>query len=396
MRATRGIRIPKSWLWSLTALWALLALGAFAAREAGALLVEQAPVTGNTFTTAASFAPPWWDAAYGFRKQITVATGPNSPFNGYNGYSVPLALDTAALVSAGKLQTDCDDFRLGHWNGSVWTELDRDLYSCNTTATEVWFKLQADIAASGSDAGYYAYYGNGAAAAGPGNRSNVYLHYNDWATNRLAEYAIGRQDDWHGTGAYAGFTWDSANLRVNFTTGDNFTGGLRLAALGERDVYIEQTVRYTGCYPNNVSQGPLARYSGDGTSSNNWYAFVQANSTGCTPGTYTNPAMQKDTRADAGFCGSGTGTAWALDGSTHRQGFAIWGAGPTNLKGWLDKTARKPTAAADVSCSDATDHQNAGDVAWMVAQASGSFDDFLMRRYAEPEPAASLGSEEIP
>lgn len=339
---------------------------------------------------------PWWNAAYGFRKQVTVSTGANSPFNGYSGYSVQLTTDTAALVTAGKLQAGCNDLRVVFWNGISSTELDRDVYGCNATNTEIWFKLQRDIGASGSDNSYYVYYGNAAAPSPPSNRSNVYLHYNDWNTNRLAEYSIGRQDNWHGTGTYTGFSWDSVNLRVDFNTGDNFTGGLRLAGFGERDVYIEQTVRYTGCYPSNVTQGLLTRYSGDGTSSNNWYAFVQANSTGCTPGAYTNPAMQKDNRSSGGSCGSGTGIAWALDGTSHRQGFAAWGVNNTNLKGWLDRTARKPTEPADLSCSDAaaSDHENAGDVAWTQAQTAGSFDDFVVRRYTEPEPTTSLGVEE--
>ena len=371
-----------------------LVLGAALARGGLGVFTDTAPVSGNTFTTAATFPEPWWNTAYGFRKQITVTTAANSPLNGYNGYSVQLFVDTATLVTDAKLQADCDDLRVAFWNGSISTELDRDLYSCNTASTEIWFKLQADIPASSADGSYYVYYGDPTAGAGPSDRSNVYLHYNDWSTDRLAEYAIGRQDNWHGTGAYTGFTWDSASQRVNFDTGDNSTGGLRLAGFGERDVYIEQTVRYTNCYPNNVTQGLLARYSGDGTSSDNWYAFVQANSTGCTTGAYTNPAMQKDNRTGAGFCGSGSGTAWALDGTTHRQGFAIWGINSTNLKGWLDKTPRKPTEAADLSCSDASDHENAGDVAWMQAQTGGSMDDFLVRRYTEPEPSTSLGAEE--
>ena len=343
-------------------------------------------------------APPgsWWDASYAFRAQLTVTAGPNSPLNGYSGYSVSFVVDTAALVGAGKMRADCDDLRLTFWSGAAWLELDRDIYACNSTQTEIWFRSQADIAASSADDNYYVYYSNPAAGAGPSDRANVYLHYNDWSTDRLSEYAIGRQDNWHGSGTYTGFTWDSVNERVDFNTGNNFTGGLLLAGFGERDVYIEQTVAYTSCYPNNVTQGPMGRYSGDGTSSNNWYAFVQANSTGCTTGAYTNPAIQKDNRSNSGICGSGTGTPWALDGATHRQGFALWGVNPTNLKGWLDKTARKPPEAPDLSCTDAAvgDHENAGDVAWMQAQSQGWFDDFLVRRYTEPEPSTAVGGEE--
>ncbi len=69
---------------------------------------------------------------------------------------------------------------------------------------------------------------------------------------------------------------------------------------------------------------------------------------------------------------------------------------PTNLKGWLDKTARKPPEAPDLSYTDAAvgHHENAGDVAWMQAQSQGWFDDFLVRRYTEPEPSTAVGAEE--
>jgi hypothetical protein len=359
-----------------------------------ATFTDQASVTDNTFSTAADFSPPWWDGSYGYRQQITVTTGANSPFNGYNGYSVQFTTDTATLIDDSKLQGDCDDLRIASWSGSEWTELDRDLYSCDALSTEVWLQLQEDIAASSSAANYYLYYGNASASNPPANRGNVYLHYNDWSTDRLSEYAIGRQDGWHPPSSYTGFTWDGVNERVNFDTGENSTGGLRLASFGERDVYMEQVIRYTGCSPADLSQGLMARYLGDGTSSDNWYAFVQANSTGCSSNPYTNPAMQKDNWADGGFCGSGAGSEWALDGSPHRHAFAIWGVNDTNMKGWLDKSPRKPSEAADLSCSDASDHENAGDVAWMQAQVDGSFDDFLVRRYAEPEPSTSLGGEE--
>jgi peptidoglycan hydrolase-like protein with peptidoglycan-binding domain len=378
---------------ALLALILAVGVGGFLVARA-ATFTDQASVPDNTFSTAADFSPPWWDGSYGYRQQITVTTGTNSPFNGYTGYSVQFTTDTATLIDDSKLRADCDDLRIAFWSGSLWTELDRDLYSCDAANTEVWFQLQEDIAASSSAANYYLYYGNASASDPPANRSNVYLHYNDWSTDRLSEYAIGRQDDWHGTGSYTGFTWDSGNERVNFDTSDDSTGGLRLPSFGERDVYVEQLVRYTGCFEADITQGLTARYLGDGTSSDNWYAFVQANSTGCSSGPYTNPVMQKDTRTDGGFCGSGAGSEWALDGSTHRQAFAIWGVNDTNMKGWLDKSPRKPSEAADLACSDASDHENAGDVAWMQAQVTGSFDDFLVRRYTEPEPTISLGGEE--
>ena len=103
------------------------------------------------------YTDTWWDSSYNRRIRLDVATGASSPSGGYNGYTVRLAsFDTADLVSTGKMQANCDDLRAVRWDSgaSAWTELDRDMSSCNTTSTIVSFKLQADIAASSSDDSY--------------------------------------------------------------------------------------------------------------------------------------------------------------------------------------------------------------------------------------------------
>jgi hypothetical protein len=351
-----------------------------------------------TPTATPTPSPPpstWWNANYTARQKLTVQVGANAPFNGYSGYSVAARVNTAALVSSGRLRSDCNDLRVVQSSGGIFTELDRQVIGCNTATTDVWFMLRADIAANASDASYALYFSNPAAGAPPANRANVYLHADDWSSDDLASYNIGRQDNWQGTGTYNGFTYDAANQRVAFDTGDNRSGGLRLTSLNERDVYVEQTVRYTGCYAPDVSQGLLARYSGNGSSSSRYYALSQSNSSGCQNNPYTSPAIVKGSRTGT-VCGSGAGTAWALDGASHRMGFAVWGSGTVSLKGWLDAASIKPATAPTLSCTNSSSPINgAGDVVWLQAQTAGSFDDFLVRRYTEPEPALNAAALEV-
>lgn len=123
--------------------------------------------------------PAWWNTAWPYRQRITVTAGSAAV---PNGYSTSVTYDHAGLVSAGKSLASGNDVRLLHWTGASWVELDRflDVSSAwNTTATSIWFRLQAAIAASGSDNNYYLYYGNLSAGAPPANGDNVFLDYED-------------------------------------------------------------------------------------------------------------------------------------------------------------------------------------------------------------------------
>lgn len=95
----------------------------------------------------------WWNANYTYRKQITI-TAPGGQILP-SGFPIKVTEDTAALVTAGKLRSDRNDWRIVYWNGSGWTDLTRDYIS----VTETWFSLQNQIAAAASDTNYYIYYG---------------------------------------------------------------------------------------------------------------------------------------------------------------------------------------------------------------------------------------------
>ena len=114
---------------------------------------------------AAAPAGEWWDATYGYRKQNTISVGTSTV---PAGTMTALTFDHASLVTAGRSQADGDDIRILYWTGSAWTELPRVLASgssWNNAATKVFFKTQAQIAASGSDNNYYVYYGNSSVSA---------------------------------------------------------------------------------------------------------------------------------------------------------------------------------------------------------------------------------------
>ena len=116
-------------------------------------------------------ATQWWPDGgnmWKMRKQLTVTN--NSAANLSSGTTVAITMDTSALVSAGKLQSDCDDLRVLYQPSSTTTtEVTRHLIfpsgtTCSTsTTTKVYFKLQAALNTTISTTDYYSYYNNSGA-----------------------------------------------------------------------------------------------------------------------------------------------------------------------------------------------------------------------------------------
>src|SRR5690606_3035763 len=50
----------------------------------------------------------WYDQGYSFRKRIHIA---NSPSGNNTNFQISINLNTSTLISAGKMQSDCDDIR---------------------------------------------------------------------------------------------------------------------------------------------------------------------------------------------------------------------------------------------------------------------------------------------
>ncbi len=122
----------------------------------------------------------FWSAEYNYRKQLTITNNIVSTLG--SGYTVLLMLDTASLVSSGKMLSNGNDLRILHWNGGTWVELDRDVANMNSNSTQIWFKTQATIPANGADSNYYIYYGNPHAGSPPADWAKIYAvgdNFND-------------------------------------------------------------------------------------------------------------------------------------------------------------------------------------------------------------------------
>ncbi|PKB64821.1 MAG: hypothetical protein BZY80_01755 [SAR202 cluster bacterium Io17-Chloro-G2] len=357
-------------------------------------------------TTAEKIFESRWNGSCDYRQRLTVTTGAATPLGGYEGYTVRLApFDTAALVAGGKLQADCDDLRVFWWNAStdIYFELDREVLSCDTAATEVRFRLQAGIVPSSSDDDYFVYYGNAGLPAGPSSLASIYLWHDSGATNQLGSYAVGRGDDWHGSG-YTAFTYDGGFGAYRIDTGDNDTGSMR-RQLNERDAYIEAEFYHTDCFPNNMTTGLAGRYlvnSGAGGSeeSVHYYAANRAHQSSCGSGYSHDGDIMKNQRGAVVV--NGVNPAAIARNQWRKQALALWSVNSTQGKFWDSDTLAGfgppgwPAVGANASGADSAPGDMESPGAWgiIAAQDDVRVRNILIRRYTEPEPVVSSGAEE--
>jgi len=123
---------------------------------------------------------PWWENSWGYKKVIEITTTTSSLDQNFTAI---LNFDTSALISAGKMQADCDDLRIVFQDN---IDLNRNVIGCNQTDTNVLFRLQNTIQTTTSDYNYSLYYGNSTATNPPDNNKFVYrisetfANLNDW------------------------------------------------------------------------------------------------------------------------------------------------------------------------------------------------------------------------
>ena len=93
-------------------------------------------------------------------------------------YQISVTINTSALISAGRMQSDCDDIRFVDSDNatklSYWQES-----GCNSTTTKYWVKVPS-ITGSTSKT-IYIHFGNGSASS-ESNGANTFIFFDDFNT----------------------------------------------------------------------------------------------------------------------------------------------------------------------------------------------------------------------
>jgi hypothetical protein len=111
-------------------------------------------------------------AVYGYCRTLTV-TNQNDTDTLYANWTIGAVVDAGSLL---KFRSDFNDVRAFHFTN----ELFRNVTGINSTAFMVYFPLQDNITALGSDSNYKVCYGNPSATAGPYSEWDVFSNVPDY------------------------------------------------------------------------------------------------------------------------------------------------------------------------------------------------------------------------
>jgi hypothetical protein len=125
------------------------------------ILVTIGPVAYFVFHHPDQAQAAWFDNSWGFRQRIPLS---NSSGSTQTDFQVQVTIDTSTLITAGKLQSACQDVRFTSLTGKAlpyWIEPS----TCNTTTTKVWVKVDSIASqSSGATSDIFFYYGNASAS----------------------------------------------------------------------------------------------------------------------------------------------------------------------------------------------------------------------------------------
>ena len=323
----------------------------------------------------------WWNPNYNHRRQVGIVN--NAPSSLRSHYSVNITMDTAFLVSAGKVLSNGSDLRVVYWSSGNWIELDREVKDMNSASTQIWFETQSAIAASGSDSNYFLYYGNPSAETPPANQNGVYLWFDDF--NRADNPDITTELPYSiKTG---GGTWSVQNGMLKNVGAGGDPNKLIISELGNVDDAIDMLVKI------NVTSFAGGDYSRMGLS--------------CSMD--TNPS------SGSGYCGlfhSGTNNldllndlrSWGTHG-TYSWSLNTWYnmrfrvTDPSNrlgkVKVWPSGSSEPTEWTVDGNFGSGT-ARNWGSVGFAGSRTTDTsyFDDIVIRYITSVEPTSVLGMEE--
>jgi len=305
----------------------------------------------NNWIEAAS--NDWHNATFAYRKPIIVN---ENSYNNLYDYEINITLDTATLVTASKMQADCDDIRFYTTNGTklnYWIES-----GCNTASTSVWVKVQ--FIPYNASITFYAYYGNSTVNS-ESNGSAVFHFFDDFET-----YNDG---DLNGQGGW------SANAAFDVVTDQAKTGSKSIRLNIETNAYKTFTnisnVIIQGYMWGNLQR--RAAYGIDEGSTNKLQTFFGAG----------NNIYYA---ASSGLADTNTNY---VSNTWHKIEQRVLSTSH-NLKVFIDNVEY-------VSAGTAASYNNLNTVhLWMGYDAGSEYarwDQLIVRNYAYPMPSVSFGNE---
>ena len=305
-----------------------------------------------------------WLTGWNYRKAVTITNAGSV----LSDYQVLMTADTASLINAGKMRSDCGDIRFTDTDGSFllnyWIES-----GCNTTSTKIWTKIYSVPIGAKT---IYLYYGNATPPSdGFGsNGTNTFIFFDDgegktpgsnlttggWTNVTYGSYANDR--------AYSG----SISLKLD-APGTIIGGAYQTVTKPTPNSWILETKVYDLMSGGTVDYG---QFGIDNTSTREiglkWEKNISA--------------------TNYGYIVDGTKITTGITRSVGWHTFRIVYDG-SNLSLFIDGIqVKSPSAYSDFTYRlRILDQDNNG--VW--------FDNIIYRKYAPPEPTSSVSTtEELP
>jgi hypothetical protein len=310
-----------------------------------------------------------WLSGWTYRAEIIIDNRQNT--NTLTDYQILVTINTAALISADKMKSDCGDIRFADSDGVTLLNYWIEPKTINTSSTRIWVKVP--IIPASSVKKIYMYYGNPLANS-ISSGSDVFLLFNDWESSTLEGWNI-LNGGGSGTGSIA-LLDGRYQLKIYAPNTGNRVQANKAFSCSNAGYAIE-TIFKTG---STVGDGVGIGFS-DGSmrsalddAPNNGYIYYVARASNTNDYIY---------RIVNGSATSITSRSNSLATNTYyRVGFAWRG---NNLRAFFNYTQV-------LSASDTT-FTSLSYVFVSTAIYDKYFDWFAVRKYTYPEPIANVGSE---
>lgn len=331
------------------------------------ILLHIEPESGDTpLKIEKSSGGTWWNSSWDYKTQVTINNGSGGTLS---NYQAKVELDTATLISAGKMKSDCSDIRV--LNSAQDTELDFwvDPTTVNTASTDIWVEV---LSLPTGDTTIYIYYSN-ASASSTSNGSDTFEFFDDFES-----YSTGNLS---GQGGWAD---------VKGTTQVIVESGSKMIKI------IQNDLPKHSCTFGSSDRSMVARVKAQSATEQITFAMFDGNAaTGNGYNEYLNGydflyygwtnQFHRISR------GAGNSNTWLTDqvaGIASSGNYYVlesrWYG--NNLKGLVDGVEKLSAQDSEYSSRDYLGIASWGSGQWYV-------DHIFVRKFTATEPTASIGSE---
>lgn len=230
----------------------------------------------------------WFNDNWLYRKPITITNSGSAQTD----FQVQVTVDTAALITEGKMQSDCDDIRITDINGKLlphWIETGAK--ACNTSTTYIWTKAPF-LPTSGAT--IYLYYGN-PSASNTQKGNETFEFFDDFSSNTLGVKWTGDTSDFSISG---GLLNGATNNDKRIQSNTSFTGDYEVIARTYTTTSATNGFEIAGFWASTSNSHGILNHNGI------WY--TRNDSSWVSQGAFTFTQWVRATNKVVGTAGSAT------------------------------------------------------------------------------------------